>query len=71
VHGGAVRNRIIAYNLRFLLAVQNSATVARERGIVLLERSPLKGLPLLVEMSPRRPLVIQEQYQGFSGYPVR
>ncbi|MGD0993609.1 MAG: hypothetical protein ABR998_14170 [Gemmatimonadales bacterium] len=51
--------------------MQNSATVARERGIVLLERSPLKGLPLLVEMSPRRPLVIQEQYQGFSGYPVR
>ena len=64
MHGGAVRNPIIAYDLRFLPVVLNWATVARESGIVLLERNPLKGLPLPVEMSPRRPLVTQEQYQG-------
>jgi hypothetical protein len=45
VHGAAVRNRIIAYNLRFLLAVLNWPTVARESGIVPLERNALKGTP--------------------------
>lgn len=64
VHGAAVRNPKIAYDLRFLLAVLNWATVARERCIVLLERNAFKGLPRPVEMSPRRPLVTQEQYQG-------
>lgn len=61
MHGGAVRNRIIAYNLRLLLAVLNWATVARESGIVLLGLNPPKGLPLPVEMSPRQPLATQEQ----------
>ena len=64
VHGAAVRNRIIAYDLKFLLAVLNWATVARESGAVLLERNPLKGLPLPVEMSPRRPVLSQAQLGG-------
>lgn len=59
-----VRDRVIAYDLRFLLAVLNWATVSSDgRGSALLERNPLKGLPMPREESPRRPMVSEDEYE--------
>jgi hypothetical protein len=58
-----VRDRIIAYDLRHLNAVLTWATLAGDgRGGFLLERQPLKGLPIPKEESPRRAVVTTEQY---------
>ena len=58
-----VRDRVIAYDLRHLLAVVNWAIVAGDGlGSVLLDRNPLKGFPLPREESPLRPVLIAEQY---------
>lgn len=60
-----VRNRIIAYDLQWLLAVLNWATMASNgAGGVLLERNPLKGLALPREASPARPMLSDEEYQA-------
>ncbi len=62
-----VRSRVIAYDLRYLLAVLNWATVAGDgRGGMLLDRNPLRGMPLPREQSPRRPIVTAEQYARLS-----
>lgn len=59
----AVRDRVIGYDLRFLLAVLNWATVSADnRGGALLERNPLKGLTVPREESPRRPVLEPAQY---------
>ena len=59
-----VRNRTIARDLKWLLAVLNWATRAGDgQGGVLLERNPLKGLPLPKEASPRRPVITHERYE--------
>jgi integrase len=59
-----VRDRQISYDLRFLLAVLNWATLSGDgEGAMLLERNPLKGLALPKEESPRRPMLSEEQYQ--------
>jgi integrase len=61
----AVGNRQIEYDLRWLLAVLNWATLARDgEGGVLLERNPLKGLKLPVEKNPARPVLTEEQYRA-------
>ncbi len=61
--GRTVRDRVIEYDLRFLLAVLNFACVAGDgRGNPLLERNPLKGLPIPKEESPRRPMLFDEDY---------
>lgn len=58
-----VGNRAIEKDLKWLLAVLNWATVARnERGETLLERNPLKGLKVPKEKSPTRPIVTQDEY---------
>jgi integrase len=58
-----VRDRVIAYDLRYLLAILNWATLAGDsQGSVLLERNPLRGLPLPREESPHRPVIVAEQY---------
>jgi integrase len=58
-----VRDRQIAYDLKFLLAVLNWATLSGDgRGAPLLERNPLKGLPVPKEENPRRPLIDEAQY---------
>lgn len=58
-----VGERVIAYDLKWLLSVLNWAMMAGDgRGGVLLERNPLKGLPLPKEESPRRSVVTAEQY---------
>lgn len=60
-----VRNRTIARDLKWLLAVLNWATRAGDgNGGVLLERNPLKGLPLPKEASPRRPVITHERYEA-------
>jgi integrase len=65
VHGRKqpVRDRVIAYDLAHLVALLNWATMAGDaRGGVLLDRNPLKGLPLPKEASPKRAVVTAEQY---------
>lgn len=71
-HGGrfgekksaGVRDRQIAYDLKFLMAVLNWATLSGDgHGALLLERNPLKGLPMPKEENPRRPLLSQKQYE--------
>ena len=58
-----VRNRVIAYDLRFLLAVLKWATeVTDHHGVPLLLRNPLKGLPLPKEENPVRSCFNYEQY---------
>ncbi|MBA3655959.1 MAG: tyrosine-type recombinase/integrase [Gemmatimonadaceae bacterium] len=60
-----VRDRQIAYDLKFLLSVFNWAMTGGDgRGNPLLERNPLKGLPIPREESPRRPLLSDDQYQA-------
>lgn len=61
--GKQVGNRVIEYDLKFLHAALNwAATVSDGRGGALLERNPLKGLPLPAEKNPRRPVLTSEQY---------
>ncbi len=63
-----VRDRQIAYDLRFLLACLNWATLAGDdAGGTLLERNPLKGLPLPREESPHRPMLSAEDYHKLLG----
>jgi len=58
-----VRDRQIAYDLKFLLSVLNWATLSGDGcGAPLLDRNPLKGLPMPKEENPRRPLVSEAQY---------
>jgi len=63
--GKPVGARIIAYDLLTLRAVLNWATVAGDgEGGVLLERNPLKDLPLPRTESPARKVLTAEQYQA-------
>lgn len=68
VRGRPVRDRVIAQNLKTVVAMLNWATMAGDgAGGYLLERNPFKGLPFPVEASPRRPLLSQEQYEALFG----
>ena len=59
-----VGNRQIAYDLKFLLAVLNWATLAGDgSGKPLIERNLFKGLPIPREESPNRPILRDERYQ--------
>ncbi len=63
--GHQVGERAIAYDLKDLLAVLNWATVIGDgAGGVLLERNPLKGLPLPSEDNPQRSVITAEQYKA-------
>jgi integrase len=67
-HGGddrkvkGVRDRIVEYDLRFLLAVCNWAETVRVNGQQLLERNPFRGFPLPVEVNPKRAVVTDEEF---------
>ena len=64
-HPGPVRQRQIAYDLSWLMAVLNWATRARDKaGKPLLDTNPLKGCRLPKEESPRRPVLKQAQYDA-------
>lgn len=61
---GGVRDCMIAHDLVLLNAVLNWAVQAGDgRGSYLLERNPLKGLPLPREASPHRAILTPEQYE--------
>ncbi|HKO16725.1 MAG TPA: site-specific integrase [Gemmatimonadaceae bacterium] len=58
-----VRDRVIEQDLNLLNALLNWATQAGDgRGGYLLERNPLKGLPVPKEESPKRALLTPEQF---------
>ena len=58
-----VGDRIVQSDLALLNAVLNFATLSRDdKGGVLLERNPLKGLPIPKNESPARPVLSEAQY---------
>lgn len=59
-----VGNRQIGYDLEFLQAVLNWATMAGNgTATAFLDRNPCKGFPFPKEENPRRPILTDEQYQ--------
>lgn len=62
---GGVRDRVVEQDLNLLNALLNWGTQASDgQGGYLLDRNPLKGLPVPRELSPRRALLTPEQYQA-------
>jgi integrase len=60
----AVSDLQLRYDLKFLMAVLNFATMARDDSDVpLLLNNPLKGLPYPADDTPRRPLLTDDSYQ--------
>jgi integrase len=54
----------IRYDLKFLMAVLNFATMARDDSDVpLLVSNPLKGLPYPSDDNPRRPMLVDDRYE--------
>jgi integrase len=67
-----VRNRVIAHDLKFLLAVLNWATLAGDgKGGFLLDRNPLRGLPVPREENPSRAMLTLEQYRRLESASAR
>ncbi len=63
--GKPVGNRMIEWDLTFLMAVLNWAARSRdEQGRLLLDRNPLKGLRKPVEKNPTRVVLTEEEYQA-------
>ena len=56
-----VRNRMIEYDLRFLLAVLHWAEAVIRRGKPLLDRNPFRGFEVPREVKPKRPLVAADE----------
>jgi integrase len=60
----AISDFQIRYDLKFLMAVLNFATMARDDSDVpLLAHNPLKGLPYPSEDNPRRPMLLEDRYE--------
>ncbi len=63
--GKPVSNRMIEYDLRFLIAILNWAARSRdEQGRLLLESNPLRGLKTPVEKNPLRVVLSGEEYRA-------
>jgi len=63
--GRPVSNRTIACDLTFLMAVLNWAARSRdERGRLLLDSNPLKGLKKPVEKNPTRVVLTEQEYEA-------
>ena len=63
--GKPVSNRMIECDLKFLIAVLNWAARSRdERGRLLLESNPLRGLKTPVEKNPLRVVLSDEEYRA-------
>jgi integrase len=61
----SVGDRVVGYDLQWLRAVLNWATmVSNGQGGALLDRNPLKGLSLPKEQSPKRPMLDQTSYES-------
>jgi len=60
-----VGDRQIGYDLKFALAVFNWAVLAGDgNGGALLERNPLKGFPVPVNVNPIRPVLTNDRYRA-------
>ncbi len=63
--GKPVSDRMVEYDLKFLIAVLNWAARSRdERGRLLLDRNPLKGLKKPTEKNPNRVVLTEEEYRA-------
>ncbi len=61
--GRPVSDRMVEYDLKFLIAVLNWAARSRdEQGRLLLDRNPLKGLRKPTEKNPTRVVLTEEEY---------
>ncbi|MYC91824.1 MAG: tyrosine-type recombinase/integrase, partial [Gemmatimonadetes bacterium] len=61
--GRPVSDRMVEYDLKFLIAVLNWAARSRdEHGRLLLDRNPLKGLRKPTEKNPTRVVLTEEEY---------
>ena len=62
--GKPVSDRTVEYDLKFLIAVLNWAAKSRdERGRLLLDSNPLKGLRTPTEKNPTRVVLAEEEYR--------
>ena len=65
ISGRPVSNRTIAWDLTFLMAVLNWAARSRdERGRLLLDSNPLKGLRKPREKNPTRVVLTEQEYEA-------
>ncbi len=63
--GRPVSDRMVEYDLKFLIAVLNWAARSRdERGRLLLDRNPLKGLRKPTEKNPTRVVLAEVEYRA-------
>ena len=63
--GKPVSDRMVEYDLKFLMAVLNWAARSRDdRGHLLLARNPLKGLRKPTEKNPNRVVLTEEEYRA-------
>ena len=66
--GKPVSDRTVEYDLRFLIAVLNWASKSRdEKGRLLLDSNPLKGLKTPKEKNPTRVVLSDEEYAALLG----
>ncbi len=66
--GKPVGNRTIEWDLTFLMAVLNWAARSKdERGNLLLDRNPLKGLRKPTEKNPARVVLTEDEYRALLG----
>ena len=70
--GKPVSGRTIEHDLKFLIAVFNWAARSKdERGRLLLDRNPLKGLKMPTEKNPTRVVLSEREYQAMLGVSRR
>lgn len=70
--GKAVGSRVIAYDLKWLIAVFNWATLAGDgKSGMLLDRNPLRGLKVPKKESPKRPIMFQDRYDAMLAVAER
>ena len=70
--GKPVGNRTIEWDLTFLMAVLNWAARSKdERGNLLLDRNPLKGLRKPTEKNPARVVLTEDEYRALLGVSRR
>ena len=70
--GQPVSDRMVEYDLKFLIAVLNWAARSKdEQGRLFLDRNPLKGLRTPTEKNPTRVVLSDEEYQALLGVSRR
>ena len=70
--GRPVSDRTIEHDLKFLIAVLNWASRSKdERGELLLDRNPLRGLRTPMEKNPTRVVLSEDEYQALLGVSRR